>query len=130
VAATEVEAEAEIVEENEEKEGQEVICVITVTKMAIMLKIVQNHQRKGSHDFKMVDVLFAMKKDIRKLIVRLDVVVAVAENTVEVEVHPNEEVEVLEVDPEATLIQGEIDLEDNSAKETRMQVVKEVEKNQ
>ena len=107
-AAAEVEIEVNV-------EHQGVICVITVIKMAIMQKIVQNLQRKEKHDFKMVDALFVTRKDIRKLTVLTDVkVVEIASTKEEAEAHHLEEAEVQEADPEANLILEETDLEDKS----------------
>lgn len=78
----------EDVVEVETAEDQGVTCVIIVIKMVIMPKIVQNLLRKERHDYKMADALFVTKKDIRKLIVQIDVVVAVeAVSIEEVEVH-------------------------------------------
>lgn len=121
-AAAEVEIEVNV-------EHQGVICVITVIKMAIMQKIVQNLQRKEKHDFKMVDALFVTRKDIRKLTVLTDVkVVEIASTKEEAEAHHLEEAEVQEADPEANLILEETDLEDKTAIDLKAEVDTEVEK--
>lgn len=93
---------------------QEVTCVTIVIKMDIMQKIVQNHQKKESHDCKMVDALYVMKKAIKRLIVLIGEVVEVVVNTEEVGVLLREEEEVQEVDPEAIPNLEETDQEDNS----------------
>lgn len=109
---------AAVIEDEAEVENVQVvrgvICVITVIKTVIMLKIVQNHLKRGSHDYKMADALFVTKKDIKKLIVQIDVEVVAVENIGEAEVHRQEEVEALEVDLEVVLVLGEIGLEDKS----------------
>ena len=108
-----VDSEAAVEVENVELRG--VICVITVTKMVIMQKIVQNRRRRGRHDFKMDDALYATKKDTKRLIVQIDVLVEVVVSTKEeAEVRHQEELVVQEVDLEVTLILEETDLVDNS----------------
>lgn len=50
----------------------EVIFATIATRKAIMQKTVTNHQKEESHEVKMVDVSYAMKKDTRKLIAQID----------------------------------------------------------
>jgi hypothetical protein len=108
VVASEVGAEAENVQV-----VRGVICVITVTRTVIMLRIVQNRQRRENLDNQTVDALFVTKKDIRKSIVQIDEEEEVVENTEEVGVEVYQLGEE-EADQKAALALGlgEIDLED------------------